>query len=324
GLVPIELLTPGDFVLGHDGNLHRVLRIIRKRYKGTMIGVQHDRSPSTLWVTADHRILCRKRTASYGAQRDWRHVPQQHFMRARELRREQTAAEQCLWRVLRGQQLGAKFRKQHPIGPYITDFYSWEAGLVIEVDGDSHFTPEAQVYDRERNAYLQSLGLTVLRFTNHEISTQLEGVRAQIGITLDQVEPSDDHYRQWRRADSLREGDTIYFHPGIPSPLTAEWSKPGICRHDLYFHPEIPSPLTGRAREGFLQAVEIARLLSERTDEEVYDLEVEDIHSFVTEVCTVHNCGSGTTIQKRISARRSSACWEAVRMTMPFCSTSMA
>lgn len=76
-------------------------------------------------------------------------MPGQHFERARELRREMTPAEHNLWRVLRDKQCGAKFRKQHPIGPYIADFYSWDAGVVVEVDGESHFTPEAQAYDKE-------------------------------------------------------------------------------------------------------------------------------------------------------------------------------
>ncbi len=258
GFVPIELLTPDDFVFGHDGKPHRVTRAIRKRYKGTMVGIQHGHSSHTLWVTADHRILCQTRTVSYGAQRSWRHVPAQHFMRARDLRKELTPAEHSLWRVLRGRQCGAKFRKQHPIGPYIVDFYSWDVGLIIEVDGDSHFTPEAQAYDRERDAYLHALGLTVLRFTNHEIFDHIEGVTEHIAAALDQAEPSHDHYKQWRRADSLQEGDTVYF---------------GIEQHP----------------------VQITDLLYEQTDEDVYDLEVEDVHSFLTEVCAVHNCGSGTT-----------------------------
>jgi len=210
GPLSIERLAPDDFVLGHDGNPHRVVRAIRKRYSGTMVGLQHSHSQHMLWVTADHRILCQKRTLSYEARRSWRHVPGQHFERARELRREMTPAEHSLWRVLRDKQCGAKFRKQHPIGRYIADFYSWDAGVVVEVDGESHFTPEAQAYDHERDAYLRALGLTVLRFTNYEVCYQLAGVVERIMATVNQVEPAHDHYKQWRRADSLQEGDVIY------------------------------------------------------------------------------------------------------------------
>jgi very-short-patch-repair endonuclease/DNA modification methylase len=256
--IPIESIQPGDFVFCHDGKPHRVLRTICKPYRGRMVGIQHRQSSQTLWITEDHRILCQKRTRSYGATRSWQHIPKSHFQRARELRKEMTSAEQKLWSALRGKQLKTKFRKQHPIGSYIADFYSWEAGLVIEVDGDSHFTPEGQEYDRERDAYLASLGLTVLRFTNLEITSQIEGVLEKIVETIQQVQESDDHSFQWRRADSLQVGDVIYF---------------GLTQHP----------------------VEIIHLFYELTEEEVYDLEVEEAHSFITEVCTVHNCGSGTT-----------------------------
>jgi len=258
GSAPIEALRPGDWVLSHDGQPHRVLRTIRKRYRGRMVGIQHDSSEQTLWVTADHRVLCRRRTQSYGAERSWRHVPQEHFARARTLRKEMTDAERRLWHRLRGEQLGVKFRKQHPIGPYIVDFYSWQAGLVVELDGETHATPEARAYDQERDNYLQSLGLSVLRFSNREVFTNLEGVLEAITIVLDQTEPSERHDREWRRADSLTVGDVVYFGPE-------------------------------------LRPVEVTCLSYEQTEEEVYDLEVEGAHSFVTEMCAVHNCGSGTT-----------------------------
>ncbi len=258
GLITIEAIQPGDFVLGHDGKPHRVLRTIDKFYRGTMIGIRHRGSTQTLWVTADHYVLCQKRTQSYGAERTWRHIPKDHFKRARRLRREMTPAERQLWCALRGEQLGVKFRKQHPIGPYIADFYSWEAGLVIELDGSSHFTPEAQNYDRERDTYLTSLGLTVLRFTNQEATTQRDGVVSKIVETIEAVKRSEDHYQQWRRADSLHIGDVIYCGP-------------------------------------LQQPFEITNLQYEETQEEVYDLEVDGAHSFITEVCVVHNCGSATT-----------------------------
>jgi very-short-patch-repair endonuclease len=162
--IPIECLQPGDWVLAHDGRPHRVVRTFRRLYRGMMIGIRHNRSSQTLWVTGDHRVLCRKRTLSYNAERSWAHVPEKHFERARALRKEMTDAERLLWKSLRRQQLGVKFRRQHPIGPYIADFYSWEAGLVVEVDGDTHFTPEMQEYDAIRTQYLESLGLQVLRF----------------------------------------------------------------------------------------------------------------------------------------------------------------
>jgi very-short-patch-repair endonuclease len=78
--------------------------------------------------------------------------------------------------VLRGKQLGVKFRRQHDIGHYIVDFYCPERQLVIELDGESHFTNDEQAYDQIRDAYLQGLGLRVLRFTNVQVVENLEGV----------------------------------------------------------------------------------------------------------------------------------------------------
>jgi very-short-patch-repair endonuclease len=95
--------------------------------------------------------------------------------RARELRQPQTAAEATLWRVLQNRKLGYKFRRQHPIGPFIVDFYCAEAGrLVIEIDGSSHM--EQEEYDAERTAWLESQGYHVIRFNNTEVRYQLNEV----------------------------------------------------------------------------------------------------------------------------------------------------
>ncbi|MBI2907990.1 MAG: DUF559 domain-containing protein [Chloroflexi bacterium] len=174
-----------------------------------MIGIRQAHSPEALWVTGDHRVLGRRRAQSYGGESSWRHVPKENFARARDLRREMTPPERSLWNCLRSQQLGVKFRRQHPIGPYIVDFYARGAGLIVEADGDSHFTPDAQAYDAERTAYLQSLGLNILRFTNVDIRDAREGVVMEIARALDETRPSDDPLWQWRRADSLRVGDVV-------------------------------------------------------------------------------------------------------------------
>ncbi|MGE3984539.1 MAG: endonuclease domain-containing protein [Dehalococcoidia bacterium] len=100
-----------------------------------------------------------------------------HRERRRELRQEATLAENLLWRHLRRKQFeGLKFRRQHQLGPYIVDFYSSAARLVIEVDGGQHYEPEVEQYDRERTAYFEQRGLRVLRFTNLEVTSKLDGV----------------------------------------------------------------------------------------------------------------------------------------------------
>lgn len=101
--------------------------------------------------------------------------------RRRELRNNQTPAELTLWDQLKGGKLnGVKFRRQFGVGPFIVDFYAPKLRLVIEVDGDSHFSPEGKQYDLERTAYLNGLGLMVIRFTNMDVKQALEDVLRRI------------------------------------------------------------------------------------------------------------------------------------------------
>ena len=99
--------------------------------------------------------------------------------RARAMRREMTAAEKHLWFTCL-KCSGYKFRKQRPFGRFIVDFYCAELKLIIEVDGDSHFSDQSIAYDAERTLFFESLGLTVLRFTNAEVFEQMDGVRQRL------------------------------------------------------------------------------------------------------------------------------------------------
>jgi len=88
-----------------------------------------------------------------------------------------TDAERLLWSKLRMKQLkGLMFSRQKPLGDYIADFYCHRARLVVEIDGGHHFSDEARDYDRMRDEYLESTGLTVLRFTNSEVMKNIAGV----------------------------------------------------------------------------------------------------------------------------------------------------
>jgi cyclase len=102
------------------------------------------------------------------------------FKNAGALRNNPTPAEMALWGYLRGGQLNTKFRRQHPLGLYIADFYSHQHKLVIELDGGIHLRPDVLANDIEREQYLRSEGLRVLRFTNEQIFNQLEKVLEQI------------------------------------------------------------------------------------------------------------------------------------------------
>jgi len=82
-----------------------------------------------------------------------------------------------LWNCLKGRQLlGKKFRRQASVNRYIVDFYCPEVGLIIELDGDAHFSMTRDAYEDERTRFLQAKGLKVLRFENRELFDNLEGV----------------------------------------------------------------------------------------------------------------------------------------------------
>ena len=103
--------------------------------------------------------------------------------RARALRRTATAAERALWKLLRSRALGgAKFRRQHPFGPFILDFFCSEAALVVEADGAPHFPRPAR--DIARDRWLRAVGCSVLRLPNREIldhpDRTLERIRARL------------------------------------------------------------------------------------------------------------------------------------------------
>jgi very-short-patch-repair endonuclease len=103
----------------------------------------------------------------------------QTLANAKSLRSNQTAAEARLWYHLRAHRfMGLKFKRQKPVGRYIADFVCWEQRLIIELDGGQH--AEQAEYDQERDAWLRSRGYTVLRFWNHDVMQQLEGVLEQI------------------------------------------------------------------------------------------------------------------------------------------------
>jgi very-short-patch-repair endonuclease len=104
--------------------------------------------------------------------------------RSQSLRRDPSPAERKLWyEFLRDHPV--KFTRQKPLGHYIADFYCASRQLVIEVDGDSHFTESGDLYDERRTAALKAEGIRVLRVTNPEVMEQFEGVCRQIQGALD-------------------------------------------------------------------------------------------------------------------------------------------
>lgn len=248
-LVPIENIHSDDHVLAHDGSVHRVICTFRHLYRGALIGLMHAYSSKTLWLTADHNVLVVPTPRSLGGHTDWSGIPKPLRGRSRLLRREMTLPERKLWRFLRRNRMQVTFRRQHPIGRYIADFYSRSARLVVEVDGAAaHDGEEAEAHDAARDAYLESLGLRVVHVPAKEVLYNIEGVL----VWLQEVcrEQFSLQKAVWLPAGELWPGDLVFFN----------------------------------ADPQGVELVSVERVIAE---EEVYDLVIEDINAFVTEVCAV-------------------------------------
>ena len=95
---------------------------------------------------------------------------------ARKLRKTMSLPEALLWKQLRGKKLGFAVRRQHPIPPYIVDFYVPDARLVIEIDGEAHDRGDRPIRDERRNEYLNSKGYRLLRISAVKVLKNLDGV----------------------------------------------------------------------------------------------------------------------------------------------------
>ncbi len=166
---------------------------------------------------------------------------------AREQRKHSTRAERQLWSALRHRQLGAKFRRQHPISDFVLDFYCAEAALAIEIDGPAH---ERQAeYDHWRDVRLRQMGIRVLRFAEELVNRDLDGVLQAIKKVLSSLTPNPSPSRRGeqeeateispkRRRDRKKNNDV--------STLGSEKQTGGT---DAYPNSNLPSP-AGRGAGG--------------------------------------------------------------------------
>ena len=107
---------------------------------------------------------------------------------ARVLRRQMTDSERLLWSRLRGEQLGVKFRRQHPLDNYIADFACLQPKLIVEIDGSQHASQTA--YDSQRDAFFRAQGYEVLRFAANAPFLNMAGVLQTIVQALDALAPT--------------------------------------------------------------------------------------------------------------------------------------
>ncbi len=111
------------------------------------------------------------------------------FENAKKLRKNMTHAENILWGYLQAKPKGYKFRRQHPLGIYIADFYCHKLKLVIEVDGSIHNNEDVKKNDAIRQKLIEEDGLTVIRFTNVQILNGIENVLKAINTRCRELAP---------------------------------------------------------------------------------------------------------------------------------------
>ncbi len=111
------------------------------------------------------------------------------FENAKVLRKNMTDAENILWGYLKAKPNGFKFRRQHPLGIYIADFYCHKLKLVIEIDGSIHDNEDVKQNDEIRQKLIEEDGLTVIRFTNVQILNGIENVLKAINTRCSELAP---------------------------------------------------------------------------------------------------------------------------------------
>ncbi|MFY9457874.1 MAG: endonuclease domain-containing protein [Candidatus Spechtbacterales bacterium] len=110
---------------------------------------------------------------------------QKEKLKRRILRRKGTPSEAIVWKTLRDRRFnGYKFRRQYSVGKLVLDFYCPEAKLAVEIDGGSHLSEGSKEYDKIREEFVESCGITFLRFSNSEIYADIDKVLHKIQNTL--------------------------------------------------------------------------------------------------------------------------------------------
>jgi very-short-patch-repair endonuclease len=113
--------------------------------------------------------------------------PRKTLDQRRELRRNQTSAEEVLWGEVRAKKIKVKVRRQYGIGPYVLDFYIPSLKLAIEVDGKIHLKSDVILKDKNRTAYLKRAGIWILRFKNEQIENDIDKVLISIKDKIDEL-----------------------------------------------------------------------------------------------------------------------------------------
>jgi very-short-patch-repair endonuclease len=245
----IESLRPGDLVLTHCNRMMPVLGVVSRQYTGEMLEVEFSGASKPLYITPHHPVAgVAPALPPFLAQ----------VSTARHLRKNQTVAETHMWSLLRKKQLGTRFRRQHPMGPFILDFYAPEVRLAIEVDGAVHDLAAQKEYDNFRQKLIEQHNAAFMRFKNSQLENSPKAVAVQVAAKVTERRSQFDHKVQWVPVGKLRPGLSVF-----------------AC--------------------GQRDVLIVRSIRSFSATETVYNLRVAEDNSYVTETCTVHSCTSGTT-----------------------------
>ena len=106
------------------------------------------------------------------------------FRNAEKLREMMTASEKKLWEYLKTKPMGYKFRRQHPIGVFVLDFYCHKLRISIEIDGGYHLVKKQKENDKSRTEYLKNVGIDEIRFTNNQVLNDYKNLCESINLIL--------------------------------------------------------------------------------------------------------------------------------------------
>jgi very-short-patch-repair endonuclease len=172
----------------------------------------------------------------------------------RYLRTNTTPAERHLWKLIRGKNVGVKFRRQHPLGQFVLDFYAPQIRLAIELDGSIHNEALQKEYDRFRQKLIEQYEICFLRFGN-ELVLNMPSVPRDIIATIALRNKKYYYGICWTPAENIEVGDAVF--------AFGRNERRTVCAKRCF-----------------------------AADEKVYNLRVAEDNSYVTETCTVHNCVS--------------------------------
>jgi very-short-patch-repair endonuclease len=220
-----------------------VLQVFKHEYEDEMLEIRFQGIAASLFITPEHRIATPAESLPNFKAR---------VGMARTLRKESTPAESKLWSLVRGKRYGVKVRRQHPMGPFVLDFYIPDVRLAIEVDGSIHELEQQKEYDRFREEMIQNHDIEFLRFSNEDIYSKTSMVLLSIADRINARKTQFDYRVHWRTAGELKVGRVV---------LAAGMAEQRI----------------------------ITFIGNIQTRETVYNLSVAEDHTYVTEFCTLHN-----------------------------------